>query len=87
MIKRIIWKFAVCLLVIVTAACSRDELGGTGEQQVPEGYLAIQFGTNVPDMQQVSTRSVDSDGRGIQDMVLYCFSASGLYPDRLRRKL
>ena len=64
MIKRIIWKFAVCLLVMVTAACSRDELeGGSGEQQVPEGYLAIQFGTNVPDMQQVSTRSVDSDSR------------------------
>ena len=56
MIKRIIWKFAVCLLVIVTAACSRDELeGGTGEQQVPEGYLAIQFGTNVPDATGINT--------------------------------
>lgn len=45
MITRVIWKFAVCLLVMVTAACSRDELeSGTGEQQVPEGYLAIQFG-------------------------------------------
>ena len=39
MITRVIWKFAVCLLVMVTAACSRDELeSGTGEQQVPEGY-------------------------------------------------
>lgn len=36
MITRVIWKFAVCLLVMVTAACSRDELeSGTGEQQVP----------------------------------------------------
>lgn len=88
MITRVIWKFAVCLLVMVTAACSRDELeGGTGEQQVPEGYLAIQFGTNVPDMQQVSTRSVDSDGRGIQDMVLYCFSASGSFITTVEAKI
>ena len=44
-----------------------------------EGYLALRFTAEIPDMQEVVTRAVDPDGGGVQDMTLFCFDSYGLF--------
>ncbi len=75
------------LLVLLATACSRDELDGDSGARVPDGYVAIRFGTDVPEMQQVVSRSVDSDGGGIQDMYLFCFSESGAFISTVKAEI
>ncbi len=46
---------------------------------VPEGYVKISFGTNASEFVEVDTRSVDPDGGGVNNMVLFCFDAYGVF--------
>ncbi len=59
------------------ASCQHEILPGT--EDVPEGYMKVRFSAEIPDMQTVATRSVDGDGAGIQNIVLFCFDAYGVF--------
>ena len=39
----------------------------------------LDFDVVVPDMNRVATKAVDPDGRGVQNIVLYCFDSYGLF--------
>lgn len=66
--------------MLLTLVSCRQE--GWQDESLPatkEGYLALRFTANIPDMQEVVTRAVDPDGGGVQDMTLFCFDSYGLF--------
>lgn len=66
-------------VTVVLAGCQQDMIDLGGELEAPEGYVALKFEVNVPDMQTVKTRAVDPDARGIETMRLFCFDDQGLF--------
>ncbi len=79
MIKRLKY-IAISLLATLTVLVScqpEDKFNLPGA--VPEGYMRITFSAAIPDMTEVSTRAVDIDGGGVQNMSLLCFDAHGLF--------
>ena len=68
----------VILLIcsFVAVSCHEDELYPSEGQS--DG-LVLDFDVVVPDMNQVATKAVDPDGRGVQNIVLYCFDSYGLF--------
>ncbi len=63
---------------IMFSSCIHDEIA-LPSSGVPEGYMNITFGTDVPDMQTVQVRAVDPDGIDIHNMKLFCFNPYGLF--------
>ncbi len=61
----------------VCASCQQEIF--PEQEDVPEGYVRIAFTADAPVMSEVSTRSVDIDGGGVQDMTLFCFDTYGLF--------
>ncbi len=49
------------------------------DEEVPEGYVRINFATNMSAFESVDTRSVDPDGLDLNNMTLFCFNEYGLY--------
>lgn len=41
--------------------------------------VALNLNVVVPDMNEIATKAVDPDGKGIQNIVLYCFDSYGLF--------
>lgn len=80
MIKRIINK-AVALLAVsaLLVSCSETELWQNPQTEARDGYVMLNFKTEIPAMQEVVTRAVDPDGGGVQDMTLFCFDSYGLF--------
>lgn len=79
MIKRVIHTaIALAALAVLPVSCRQDDLSES-LPDVREGYVALRFSADVPVMQEVSTRSVDPDGGGVQDMTLFCFDSYGLF--------
>lgn len=84
MMKRIdkIWMMIVgsiwCAIVLLTS-CTQDNLWNNAANSVREGYIRLEFTTNIDNMQQVTTRSVDPDGVDIQSLTLFCFNTYGLF--------
>lgn len=76
---------ALLLLSVVVIAC-QDEYE-TGMPNVPDGYVALRFRTNIPAMQEVTTRAVDEDGKGVQNMTLFCFDTYGLFVTTVTAKV
>lgn len=58
-------------------SCNEDELWKN--HTLRDGYVALRFTAEIPDMQEVVTRAVDPDGGGVQDMTLFCFDSYGLF--------
>lgn len=44
-----------------------------------EGYVRIDFHTDVPVMSEVQTKAVDPDGGGVQNMQVFCFDGNGIF--------
>ena len=44
-----------------------------------DGYVRIDFRTDVPVMSEVRTKAVDPDGGGVQNMQVFCFDANGIF--------
>ena len=44
-----------------------------------DGYIRIDFRTDVPVMSDVQTKAVDPDGGGVQNMQVFCFDANGIF--------
>lgn len=65
--------------LVVMTSCSKDELQLPGIEEVPIGYKAIEFMAQVPQMEIVSTRAVDPDGGGVQQMTVFCFDENSLF--------
>lgn len=74
-------KYIVVLagMLLTLVSCQQE---GWQDESLPaakEGYLALRFTADIPDMQEVVTRAVDPDGGGVQDMTLFCFDSYGLF--------
>lgn len=78
--KRIIYTIIVLIGMLATlGACRQDEWRDEALPAAKEGYLALRFSAEIPDMQEVETRAVDPDGGGVQNMTLFCFDTYGLF--------
>lgn len=81
MIKRLIHTIGtMAMMVLVFVACQDQTMPSSeAPKDVPEGYVAINFKLDVPDMREVQVRAVDPDGVDIHNIALYCFNTYGLY--------
>lgn len=78
--KQIIYIVVILIGMLATlGACRQDEWRDESLPTAKEGYLALRFSAEIPDMQEVETRAVDPDGGGVQNMTLFCFDSYGLF--------
>lgn len=77
MMQRMIYV-ALALAAAMSVSCQQGELLEPSAP-VRDGYVALHFNTDITDMEEVSTRAVDPDGGGVQDMTLFCFDKYGLF--------
>lgn len=78
--KKIIYTVIILIGMLATlGACRQDEWMDGALPTAKEGYLALRFSAEIPDMQEVETRAVDPDGGGVQNMTLFCFDTYGLF--------
>lgn len=85
LLYNVMWLTALLLLL---AGCRQESLPmGESVLDVPEGFMAITFRADVPDMVEVKTRGVDPDGGGIQDLCLFCFNESGAFITTVEAKI
>lgn len=68
----------LAVVAIAAVACHKDDFV-TDIPQVESDMMHLRFGVVSPDMRQVSTRAVDPDGKGIQNITLFCFDDEGLF--------
>lgn len=62
-------------IILLFSSCLENDLLVTNtDQEVPEGYVAISFKAQIPDMTEVQTRAVDPDGLDIHNLKLFCFN-------------
>ena len=77
--KRLVKNIMMLAVVaIAVVACHKDDFV-TDIPQVESDMMHLRFGVVSPDMRQVSTRAVDPDGKGIQNITLFCFDDEGLF--------
>ena len=76
---------SVTMMAVALTACHKDNLDyldnptNNDEQQEADGSLvSVRMGVKIPDPIEVTTRAVDPDGNGIQNMTLFCFDGEGL---------
>lgn len=78
--KRLLKIMFACAMALTVVACHQED--PLAEQPIaPEAQgdmISIRFGAVIPDEIKVDTRAVDPDGRGIQNMSLFCFNGEGL---------
>ena len=67
------------LAVGLWPSCAKETLPGLPDDPVRNGYVRIDFGMDVPDMTEVTTRAVDPDASGVEDIRLFCFDGNGLF--------
>ncbi len=80
MIKRLLYISMALAGMLLALSCQREVWIENNEaEQVPEGYVKIDFTADVPVMEEVVTRAVDIDGGGITSMTLFCFDRYGLF--------
>lgn len=63
-------------IMALTVSCQREILPSVEDM---DGYITLNLSVNVPDMHKVSTRAVDPDGGGVQNITLFCFDRYGLF--------
>lgn len=79
MIDRIKYIIVLASILLAVVSCREESWQRELLPVTKEGYLALRFSVDIPDMQEVMTRSVDPDGGGVQDMILFCFDTYGLF--------
>lgn len=83
MMKKSILLYCLLAVFFLLGGCRQDDFVS------PEGNVRereLVFRLEVPDMREVSTRNVDSDGYGIQSLTLLCFDRDGSYLSRVEVK-
>ena len=86
MIKKAIHTAMVLLVLSIVLIACQDEYE-TRMPNVPDGYVALRFRADIPAMQEVTTRAVDEDGKGVQNMTLFCFDTYGLFVTTVTAKV
>lgn len=79
MIQRWIHTGMVLVAIAVLLVSCRQDEWLDPSPAVREGYVALRFSADIPAMEKVTTRAVDPDGGGVQDMTLFCFDSYGLF--------
>ena len=85
--KRCLKIFVAVLGVALFGSCQIDRTVDVGNEPAREGYLRVDFQTLCPDMTEVSTRGVDPDGVGVQNLTLFCFDAYGIFITTVKAKV
>lgn len=68
----------IFVAAVALTACQKDSIGSTTDN-VRDGYIKVNVAVEAPAMDEVRTRAVDPDGKGIHDMTLFCFDNFGLF--------
>ena len=77
--KRLVKNIMMLAVVAIAAvACHKDDFV-TDIPQVESDMMHLRFGVESPDMRTVNTRAVDPDGKGIQNITIFCFDGNGLF--------
>lgn len=76
--KRLLYIF-IALMALVQVSCMREDLHQPSPDDVPDGYIKIEFAANITDPTSVTTRAVDPDGLDVNNMTLFCFNEFGLF--------
>ena len=63
------------LPLIVATSCHEEVL----VPDVQTEGIVLDIDVVVPDMYDIDTKAVDPDGKGVQNIVLYCFDSYGLF--------
>ncbi len=76
--KRLLYIF-VLLVAFAAVSCVGEDYPQLDTEEVPEGYMKIEFAANIADPTMVMTRAVDPDGLDVNNMTLFCFNEFGLF--------
>lgn len=68
----------IAIAILTLASCVRENFLTQGDN-VPEGYIKIEFTANISDPAMVNTRAVDPDGLDVNNLTLFCFNENGLF--------
>ena len=71
--RKILSYIFVARVSFLAFSCQQEDFASQN------GPLVLDFDVVVPDMDKVATKAVDPDGRGVQNIVLYCFDSYGLF--------
>ena len=86
--KKHISYIIAAIFSLFAAACQHDvEFHPQGNDNAPEGWVAIEFKANTPLMTEVVVRGVDPDGIDVQNLTLFCFNEYGLYITHVEAEL
>lgn len=66
------------MLMLLASACKEDVLPGSSLND-KDGMVRLNISATIPDMVKVNTRSIDSDGLGVQTLYLFNFNANGQF--------
>lgn len=66
------------MLMLLASACKEDVLPGNSSN-AKDGMVRLNISATIPDMVKVNTRSIDSDGLGVQTLYLFNFNANGQF--------
>lgn len=78
MIKQFIQTIVFAVLVTLYG-CQKDALTREEVSTVPAGYVAVTFEVEIPDMVEVSSRAVDPNATGVENIRLFCFDKNGIF--------
>ena len=76
--KRLIYIYAL-IFALIPISCLREDFPKPELEQVPEGFVRIEFVAEITDPTSVHTRAVDPDGLDVNNMTLFCFNEFGLF--------
>ena len=76
--KRLLY-ILLFMLALVQVSCVREDFPQPVPEDVPDGYVKIEFAANITDPTSVTTRAVDPDGLDVNNMTLFCFNEFGLF--------
>lgn len=74
--KRIL---SILIIVLAVTSCVRENFPAPDHDDVPDGYVKIEFAAAAVDPVRVDTRAVDPDGLDVNNMTLFCFNEFGLF--------
>ena len=78
--NRMIYQIlALAGALAVALSCQSEDLLLPDAPDVQDGYVTVDFYTDVPVMEIVQTKAVDPDGGGVQNMQVFCFDANGIF--------
>ena len=73
--------------VAMAVSCQMEDPLAPDAPDVQNGYVRIDFCTDVPVMDVVQTKAVDPDGGGVQNIQVFCFDANGIFVTTVKADL